>query len=242
MNEEPIITPSSLIKALLKEEVADLRLKKRAIIFPERTLFSDTIRLLGARENSFFSPIRKIFDVPETQTHLLLSFPSGPNIAISLEELNAFGVKETVLIGLCGSILDNLRPGDILVCEGGISDEGTSKHYIQNESKFLSNWFSSWKEISEKEGFFRGYVWTTDALYRETKEKLKRFRDLGAVAVDMEVATFYAVSNFLNLKAIAFLLVSDKLSLSCWTPGFHAPSFMAGKGRLLRFILNYCVL
>lgn len=242
MNQKPILTPESLVTTLLKRDKEELRLKKRLIIFLDKILFLDAVRNLGALKNPAWDPLRRVYDLRGRDTVLIRALPSSPNLAMVLEEAHSFGVEEVILIGLCGSISDTLRIGDILVAEGGISDEGTSKHYFEKESVFRSNWFDIWKERSAEEGFKFGYVWTTDAPYRETREKVERFKNLGAVCVDMEVAAFYAVSNFLELKSIAFLLVSDELFSSRWIPGFFSPQFVEGRERLLRFMLRFCII
>jgi purine-nucleoside phosphorylase len=77
-----------------------------------------------------------------------------------------------------------------------------------------------------------------DALYRETKAKVKRFREMGISAVEMEVASFYAVCNYRNVKGIAFLIVSDILMDNGWRQGFGTDALRHGRQRLLTFLFD----
>ena len=50
---------------------------------------------------------------------------------------------------------------------------------------------------------------STDAVYRQTFEKERLWRERGAVAVDMEMSAVFSVSRYLGLKAVGLLTVSD---------------------------------
>ena len=61
-----------------------------------------------------------------------------------------------------------------------------------------------------------GTTWTTDAIYRETTDKLKMAKDLGAVAVEMECAAWASVAKFRDFKFSQILYFSDVLSKTSW--------------------------
>jgi purine-nucleoside phosphorylase len=81
-----------------------------------------------------------------------------------------------------------------------------------------------------------GGVWTTDAAFRESPEKVERFRGLGAAAVDMEASAVFTVAAFLGIEAAALLLVSDELSTLAWRPGFNAPQFLGTRETACRAV------
>jgi purine-nucleoside phosphorylase len=60
-------------------------------------------------------------------------------------------------------------------------------------------------------------VWTIDAMYRETIEKMKRWRKSGAECVNMETGTFYTVSKELGIESIYFSFVLDLIHTEEWT-------------------------
>ena len=49
---------------------------------------------------------------------------------------------------------------------------------------------------------------STDAVYRQTFEKERLWREKGAVGVDMEMSIVFSVSRYLGLKAVGLLMIS----------------------------------
>jgi len=56
-----------------------------------------------------------------------------------------------------------------------------------------------------------GTVWTTDALLKETKDRVEKMRSLKVKAVDMVSASLLTVAQLYEVKAGAILAVSDNL-------------------------------
>jgi purine-nucleoside phosphorylase len=81
--------------------------------------------------------------------------------------------------------------------------------------------FSAKKSINPKQGS----IWTTDAVYRETRDKIAKYASQGIVAVDMEYAALKAVAGFRHVKFAAVMLVSDELYHQEWSPRFVQKSF-----------------
>lgn len=57
-----------------------------------------------------------------------------------------------------------------------------------------------------------GKVWTTDAMYRETKAKLEARKNEGCLAVEMELAGVQAVCDFYGWELYDFLVTGDVLN------------------------------
>lgn len=150
----------------------------------------------------------------------------APAAAMNLEELVAYGAKRIFEVGLSGAIDRRLKPGDVVVLDGALSDEGTSKHYFRSGTRFRSSSALTRKlEISLEEmrlGHFRGDAWTVDAPYRETAEKIARFRKMGARVVNMESSAVFAVARYRGVAAASVQIVSDMVSEEEeWEPAFH---------------------
>ncbi|MCX7857944.1 MAG: hypothetical protein N2513_08225 [Deltaproteobacteria bacterium] len=242
-SEKPILTPEALVCALTHRHQKELSLKKRAIITIDRLSLKFLREKTGAKLNKFWDPYRIIYEIPRKNTILTRSIPSGPMLAALVEEISRFGSEEIIFFGLCGSIMDDLNIGEVIIAKGAIRDEGTSFQYLKNDYPIvLSNWFEYWAPIVEKKGFIPGTVWTTDGLYRETKKKVEKFTSKGACGVEMEVASFYAVCKYLNVKGIAFLLVSDMFRNGQWIPGFDSTEFKVGSEKILNFLAEESVL
>lgn len=154
-----------------------------------------------------------------------------------MEELSAFGVREFVLWGYCGGMAPDSAVGDIYLAGRALREEGVSYHYLEDEEDMvLSRWVDDWSPASVGSGFRVADIWTTDAIYRETQNKIDACVERGILAVEMEVASFYAVGRAKDLKAVAFLVVSDVFNNGTWTSGFHTRPFKEGVKKLSRFM------
>jgi len=168
---------------------------------------------------------------------LFLAGPAvgAPMAAICLEKIIASGATQIILYGWCGSLTPSLRIGDLFMPTSSLSEEGTSGHYPH--TVFLGDDFLhtsllevlTTKERSPKEGA----IWTTDAVYRETRDKVVDYASQGIKAVDMEYAALKAVAVFRQVSFAAVMLVSDELFHQEWTPRFVQKSFRSDSKKIL---------
>ncbi len=153
-------------------------------------------------------------------------FLGAPQAVLGLEKLIALGAKNIWIFSWCGSIKKDIRIGDIIIPEDAFSDEGTSKHYpISSKPSFDSNMIRSiTNKLKQKNiQFFKGPLWTTDAPYRETEDKIKEYQQKGAIGVDMEISALMTVSTFRSVSIAGIFVVSDELFSGKWKPGFSNP-------------------
>lgn len=160
-------------------------------------------------------------------TALAGPFFGAPHAVMGLEKLVALGAREVWILGWCGALQTDLYIGDLVVPVRAISEEGTSKHYpitgdIAATDPLLKRRLEDAIARSESE-FKAGNIWTTDAIYRETPEKVMRFQKLGILAVDMEMSALLTVAAYRSVALAALLVVSDELSGLKWKPGFSRP-------------------
>ena len=66
--------------------------------------------------------------------------------------------------------------------------------------------------------YVEGMSWTTDACYRETREKVNRRKAQGAICVEMECAGMQAVCDFRGTELFQFFYAGDNLDHSSWDP------------------------
>jgi uridine phosphorylase len=64
--------------------------------------------------------------------------------------------------------------------------------------------------------FVRGMTWTTDAIYRETRERVRRRVQEGCVTVEMEAAAFFAVARYRGVRVGQLLYAGDTLAGEEW--------------------------
>jgi purine-nucleoside phosphorylase len=157
----------------------------------------------------------------------------APYSVLILEKLIALGVEQVLFFGWCGSIQRNLPVGAFLVPDRAISEEGTSAHYPvgSNVPRPSGHLFRAIEEGLVEWGvpFSKGPVWTTDAPYRETREKVVLFQGQGVLGVEMEVSALFTVAAFRQVDLGALLVVSDDLSCLQWKPGFSHMALAASR-------------
>lgn len=173
-------------------------------------------------------------------------FMGAPYAVMILETLAAWGAKQIIFIGWCGAISPLIQIGDIFIPTLAFIDEGTSRAYLP-ESDICSSMpseslTSRIKEALEKSAlpFHEGAIWTTDAIFRETPDKIFHFRNKGALAVEMEVSALFTVSAFLGVEISAILVVSDDVSGLTWKPGFKDKRFVENRRSLTYLISSIC--
>jgi len=239
----PLLNPHDLVLAFTGKTADELALPERAIVVFDS---GDLKRVLNKKKHRLIDAwlnFRWIYRIEESNTVITRSYFGGPNIAALVEELAAFGVKEFVIWGYAGGIDDRLMIGDIITAKGALKEDGASYHYIDvdkaaNDDFVYTDWFEAWEGHAKDRGFREGIIWSCDAIYRETREKVRKYRETGISAVEMEVASFYAVCTFKRVKGIAFLVVSDLLRDEGWTGGFRTKQFQDGVRKLSGFMLD----
>lgn len=160
---------------------------------------------------------------------LFLSGPflGAPHAVMGMEKLIALGAKKIWVLGWCGSLQSHLRIGDLVVPTKAISEEGTSQHYPIGEATPISDTELNHKLeealIEYDRSFSKGEVWTTDAPYRETPEKVAFYQKQGVLAVEMEMSALMTLAQYRGVKLGALLVVSDELFDLKWHTGFSSP-------------------
>ncbi len=153
----------------------------------------------------------------------------APAAVLSLEKLIALGGRQFIICGTCGSLNNRLKIGDVLLPTGAESEEGTSRHYPLSAppvpAPSLLNILHNFLK-AEDIAWRNGRLWTTDAPYRETSDKVRGYQDSDIYGVDMELSALLTVAAFREVELAAIMVVSDQLDENnCWQPGFKSPVF-----------------
>ena len=170
-------------------------------------------------------------------------FMGAPYAVMILETLAAWGAKQVIFLGWCGAISATVSIGDILVPTLAWIDEGTSQAYSPNPIASPSDVMTCGIKSALRSSalpFHEGAIWTTDAIFRETPDKVTHFQNQGALAVEMELSALFTVSAFLGVAFSAILVVSDDLSSLTWKPGFKDERFMDTRYKLAAVIAEIC--
>ena len=145
----------------------------------------------------------------------------GAPLAVGLlEEMIVRGCKKFVACGGCGVLDKKITVGHLLLPVSAIRDEGTSYHYMpaSREIEMDPIGQAAIESVLEKHqiNFIRTKTWTTDAIYRETKEKAAAYRETGCLAVEMEAAAFFAVAKFRGINFGQILYSGDAVIDGGW--------------------------
>jgi uridine phosphorylase len=175
---------------------------------------------------------------------LIGPFLGAPYAVILLESLIAWGITEIIFLGWCGAICEDVRIGDVVIPDKAFIDDGTSNNYVSSQcSGSLPSASLSASIKSALTGnnvkFHEGPVWSTDAIYRETKEKVICFQKKNALAVEMEAAALFSVGSFRKIDVGSILIVSDELSSLKWKPGFKNPIFKERRHQVCEILRNF---
>jgi len=151
---------------------------------------------------------------------IFMSRVGAPACVVGYEEVIVMGLEKLVVFGTCGVLKSEIEDLAIIIPNSAIRDEGTSYHYLDasDEIEINSNYKEEFKEVLEEHNysFIEGKVWTTDAPYRETKNKVIKRKEQGCICVDMECASLTAVAKFRNKEVFQFFYAADNLDASKW--------------------------
>ena len=193
--------------------------------------------------SKFFSPKDSEYNFSITGP-----FAGAPYAVMLLEALVVWGASRIIFYGWCGAVSDSVKIGDVIVATSAFVDEGTSKHYGYNEISDNSVALPSFgltekiKDLLRQSGIFfhEGPVWSTDAIYRETPEKVGYFRKRGALAVEMELSAVFTAARFRNIETAGLLVVSDEISAMKWRPGFREIRFKESRIAACEALIKIC--
>ena len=146
----------------------------------------------------------------------------APACVGSFEDLIPMGAKRIILLGNCGVLDKSIEDCGIIIPTRAIRDEGTSYHYapaadyIDVNKKYISEFTDVLSEYGYS--YVTGTTWTTDAFYRETREKTAKRKQMGAICVEMECSAMQAMCDFRGVEFFQFLYAGDNLDHSTWDP------------------------
>lgn len=144
-----------------------------------------------------------------------------PACAGNLDEFHAMGITKVMFCGGGGVLDRNIEVGQLLVVDGAIRDEGFSYQYIPASRVIYTNpeITDKIREYLDENGisYLRGLTWTTDAIFRETADRISRRKEEGAKIVEMEQAGCIAVAQFRGFAYGALIYGGDDLSGEEWS-------------------------
>lgn len=224
-----VLNPKDLIQYVEQvHEAGPPEIPKCCIIGFFKEMYDYLEREYGSRiihwptkESAWFDPIH-IFEYKDIDVAYVFPGIGGPNAAAMLEMMIAFGGEFFISVGGVGILTEQIESGDVIVPTWALRDEGTSFHYQEpSRYSYPSDLMVGCikKALKERDiPFHEGGTWTTDAFFRETPDKVKRFYEEGCLAVEMEASAMYSVGDFRKKHVASIFTAGDCVAGPKWDP------------------------
>lgn len=179
--------------------------------------FDDPVLVADSREYVTYTGYLDGEKVSVTSTGI-----GGPSASIAMEELVNAGADTFVRIGTCGGMQLDVKSGDVVIANGAIRMEGTSKEYAPIEFPAVADihvinaLMQSAEELESP--YHVGVVQCKDSFYGqhspermpvsyELMNKWEAWKRLGCLASEMESAALFVVASHLGVRAGSCFLV-----------------------------------
>lgn len=149
-----------------------------------------------------------------------LSTIGGAVAAALMEEAIAMGGKRFLFFGSCGVLDNDILDGHIAVPTAAWRDEGTSYHYLPAADLIEISTANELSRILDDLDipYHSTITWTTDAIYRETRNTVLKRKAAGCAIVEMECASTAAVAQVRDVDFYQFVFGADSLAGEEWDP------------------------
>jgi DeoD family purine-nucleoside phosphorylase len=134
----------------------------------------------------------------------------GPSTAIVVEELIRLGARTLIRIGTCGALDPALELGGLVVSSAAVADDGASRSLGAGGIVHADGPLTA--ALGGAAGIRPTTTATSDLFYDERPDTIGGWRAAGAVAVEMEAATLFALGARRGARTACVLGVTDLLA------------------------------
>ena len=179
--------------------------------------FDDPVLVADSREYVTYTGTLDGVKVSVTSTGI-----GGPSAAIAIEELSKCGAHTFVRVGTCGGMQENICGGDVVIANGAIRMEGTSKEYAPIEYPAVPD-FTVTNALNQaaaelqiphhvgvvqcKDSFFGQHEPEIMPVSYELEHKWQAWLRMGCLASEMESAALFIAGSFLRVRVGSWYLV-----------------------------------
>lgn len=134
----------------------------------------------------------------------------GPSTGIAVEELARMGVKAAIRIGSCGTLQKNIHLGDLILVQGAVRDEGTSKTYLAPIYPAVPDYelLAACVEAAREKKFSAhvGLARSHDSFYTDREDEIDAYwSGQGILGADMETAALFVIGRLRGMKTASIL-------------------------------------
>lgn len=160
-----------------------------------------------------------------------------PSLAIVTEEIIRLGATTLVRVGTCGAIASDVAPGDLVIANASVSNEGTTRQYLKGRvaaDQYLADWTASspvaaghapyapdadaaltatMTAVAERGArrVHTGLIQTDDAFYATTPDDVPEMAGRGVLAVEMEASALFTIGSLRGVRAGCMLVASNNV-------------------------------
>ena len=183
--------------------------------------FDDPVQVADVREFVTYTGTLDGVRVSVTSTGI-----GGPSTAIALTELAKSGAHTFIRVGTCGGMQEHVLGGDLVIANGSVRMEGTSREYAPVEYPAVPDWAvtNALAEAAQKLGIRHhvGVVQSKDSFFGQhepeimpvswqLENKWEAWLRMGCLASEMESAALFIAGSFLRVRTGAcFLVVANQ--------------------------------
>ena len=183
--------------------------------------FDDAKLVADSREYVTYTGYLEGVKVSVTSTGI-----GGPSASIAIDELSKCGAHTFIRVGTCGGMQDDVLGGDIVIANGAIRMEGTSKEFAPIEYpavpdvNVMNALISAAKDLDVrhhvgvcqcKDSFFGQHEPEIMPVSYELENKWQAWIRMGCLASEMESAALFIAGSFLRVRVgSCFLVVANQ--------------------------------
>ena len=150
----------------------------------------------------------------------------GPSASIAIDELAKCGADTFIRVGTCGGMQENIVGGDIVIANGAVRMEGTSREFAPIEYPAVPNVevMNALIHAAKSRGITHhvGVVQCKDSFFGqhepeimpvsyELQNKWEAWKRMGCLASEMESAALFIAGSFLRVRVgSCFLVVANQ--------------------------------
>lgn len=146
----------------------------------------------------------------------------GPSAAIAVQELQMCGAHTFIRVGTAGGIEIHVKSGDLVIANGAVRMEGTSREYAPIEWPAVANFDVTSALVAAAKNlgytYHVGVAQCKDSFYGqhdpdsmpvsyELKAKWEAWKRLGCKCSEMESAALFTIADALHVRAGAVLKI-----------------------------------
>lgn len=133
----------------------------------------------------------------------------GPQVAMGIEELAHMGADTFIRVGSCGTLQENIQPGDLIIPTGVYRGGATADRYLPPVFPAVPSFEVLTVLVEAAESLsmpaYVGLGWSSDAFYAPfgplEEALLAKLKQAGVLALEMEADTLFVVSNYRGWRA-----------------------------------------